>query len=82
MLQPRPVDLNVIVRDVEKMLRRLIGGDIELVSNTTAPIDLVHADPGQLEQVLVNLVINARDAMRNGGRLFIETANVRAVRRG
>src|SRR5437867_538671 len=62
MLQPVPLDLNQIVTDVDKMLRRLIGEDIELVAACSRSIDLVNADPGQVEQVIVNLALNARDA--------------------
>jgi len=76
MLQPVPLDLNQIVTDIDKMLRRLIGEDIELVTACSRSIDLVNADPGQVEQVIVNLAVNARDAMPHGGSLTIETANV------
>jgi PAS domain S-box-containing protein len=74
-IQPRVVSPHELVRGTEKMLRRLIGENIVL--GTDAPADLwpVRVDPGQLEQVLVNLVVNARDAMPNGGRLLIEMAN-------
>jgi two-component system cell cycle sensor histidine kinase/response regulator CckA len=74
-LQPEPLDLNRILADMEKMLRRIIGEDIELVRVETPDLGLVKADPSQIEQVLMNLVINARDAMPKGGKLTIETAN-------
>ncbi|MBA3846179.1 MAG: PAS domain S-box protein, partial [Planctomycetes bacterium] len=75
-LQPRVVDLNAVVGDLDGMLRRVIGEDIELVSRLHPGLGRVRADPGQLEQVVMNLCINARDAMPAGGRLTIETANV------
>jgi two-component system cell cycle sensor histidine kinase/response regulator CckA len=75
-MQPRVLDLNSeVIGGLEKMLRRLIGEDIELMTTLDKDLDLVRADPGQLEQVIVNLAVNARDAMPNGGRLVIETAN-------
>jgi two-component system cell cycle sensor histidine kinase/response regulator CckA len=76
MLQPRAIDLNATVRDVERMLRRLLPPDIVFETNLAPGLGLVMADPGQLEQVLINLAINARDAMPEGGRLTITTANV------
>ncbi|HYZ19392.1 MAG TPA: PAS domain S-box protein [Gaiellaceae bacterium] len=74
-LQPKVLDLNDVVSDIEKMLRRLIGENIEVVTVFGRGLGRVQADPGQLEQVLVNLVVNARDAMPGGGKLTIETAN-------
>jgi two-component system cell cycle sensor histidine kinase/response regulator CckA len=76
-LEPRVLNLNVILSDVEKLLRRVIGDDIELQFQTGAELGSVEADPGQLEQVIVNLAINARDAMPTGGKLTITTANVK-----
>lgn len=74
-LQPRILDLNVVVSDIDKMLRRIIGEDIELVIRSQPGLGLVKADLGQMEQVIMNLAINSRDAMPQGGQLAIETAN-------
>jgi two-component system, cell cycle sensor histidine kinase and response regulator CckA len=76
LLQPRVVDPNDLIQNASSLLKRLIGEDIELVCVPAADLGRVHVDPGQLEQVIVNLVVNARDAMPHGGRVTIETANV------
>jgi two-component system, cell cycle sensor histidine kinase and response regulator CckA len=75
-LQPKVLDLNEAVADVQKMLSRVIGEDIELVASLHPSLVPVKADPGQVEQVLMNLAINARDAMPHGGKLTMETSNV------
>jgi PAS domain S-box-containing protein len=75
-LQPRVFNLNSLIVDLDKMLRRMIGEDIELQTVTDPALRTTKADPGQVEQVVMNLVVNARDAMKNGGRITIETANV------
>jgi signal transduction histidine kinase/ActR/RegA family two-component response regulator len=74
--QPRVLVLTEVVTRLEQMLRRLIGEDVELVTTFAPDLGRVKADPSQLEQVLVNLAVNARDAMPTGGRLTIETENV------
>ncbi len=76
MLAPKLVDLNGVVTENLKMLTRLIGEDIDLVMVPGSDIGAVKADPGQIEQVVMNLAVNARDAMPHGGKLTIETANV------
>jgi hypothetical protein len=75
-LQPRILDLNAVVGETEKMLQRLIGEDVQLVTVFDKRLGSLRADPGQIDQVLVNLAVNSRDAMPRGGRLTIETANV------
>src|SRR5450432_4009380 len=76
MLQPKVLNLNDVITDVSRMLRRLIGADIQMVTENAADLGSVKADPGQLEQVIMNLAVNARDAMPGGGTLTIRTANI------
>ncbi len=75
-LVPRPVELNTLVAEMERMLRRVIGEDISIVTETGPEVGWVKADSGQLEQVLLNLAVNARDAMPRGGTLTIETRRI------
>ena len=75
-LQPRTLNLNDVLADVVPMLHRLIGEHIDVRIEASPEIGMVHADLGQMEQVIVNLAVNARDAMSNGGTLVIETSNV------
>jgi two-component system, cell cycle sensor histidine kinase and response regulator CckA len=75
-LAPRAVNLNEIASQMETMLRRLIGEDIEFQVSLDRKVGFIKADPGQIEQVILNLVVNARDAMPKGGRLFLETDQV------
>ncbi|HSO72320.1 MAG TPA: ATP-binding protein, partial [Thermodesulfobacteriota bacterium] len=76
MLQPKVLDLNLVVNDLKKMLQRLIGEDIELETQLESSLLRVKVDPNQMGQVLMNLVVNARDAMSRGGAITIATANV------
>jgi PAS domain S-box-containing protein len=75
-LQPRPVDLNAVLAGLENMLRSLVGPGVRLHLALESGLSPVRADPGQLEQVVLNLVVNARDAMPNGGALVIQTARL------
>jgi PAS domain S-box-containing protein len=75
-IAPLPLDLAEIVRGSEKLLRRLLGEDVRLVVDSAQELWHVHCDPGQIEQVILNLAINARDAMPSGGTLVIATSNV------
>lgn len=74
-LEPKVLDINAVVTESEKMLKRLVGEDIDLAAVLNPHLGRVETDPSQVEQVLMNLVINARDAMPQGGKLTIETAN-------
>jgi PAS domain S-box-containing protein len=75
-LQPRVLQLNDVVQGMDKMLRRLIGEDVELSTTFDPALGNVKADPGQIEQVIMNLAVNARDAMPRGGKLTVSTANI------
>ena len=75
LMEMRVLDLNTLLMDLDKLLRRIIGEDIELVTVLAEDLGRVKVDPGQIEQVILNLAVNAKDAMLNGGKLTIETAN-------
>src|SRR5205807_4903834 len=76
MIQPKLLDPNALIRNLERMLKRIIGEDIELVTGLEPELKAVTADPGQIEQVVVNMTVNARDAMPAGGKLIVETSHV------
>jgi len=82
MLHPEVIDLNGVVRDIEPMLRRLLGKDVELLTGLDPAIDAIHADAAQIEQTIINLVVNARDAMPDGGTLRLQTRNVTVTSNG
>ncbi|MBI5557342.1 MAG: response regulator [Deltaproteobacteria bacterium] len=75
-LEMKSVNLNKVIRDLSKMMQRLLGEDVELKSSLEEEISAIMADPVQLEQILMNLAVNSRDAMPNGGELLIETAGI------
>ncbi len=75
-LRPKILDLNAIVLNLDQLLRRLMGENIEMQTFVSKEVGAIKADPGQIEQVIMNLVVNARDALPNGGRILIETSNV------
>jgi CheY-like chemotaxis protein len=75
-LAPKVLDLNSVVGNMDRLLHRLLGADIDLQTSLARELGRVKADPGQVEQVIMNLAVNARDAMPKGGKLTIETANV------
>ena len=76
MVEPRILDLNAAVCEIENLLRRVIGEDIELIIRVQPGASTIQIDPGQLDQILMNVVVNARDAMPNGGKLILETSSV------
>ena len=77
LMRPEPIDLNAVVSDIEPMIRRLIGEDVALSTNLEPGLGWVQADAGQLDQVILNLVVNARDALSSGGTIELATASVR-----
>jgi two-component system, cell cycle sensor histidine kinase and response regulator CckA len=81
-VQPRPIDLNAVINGMEPMLRRLLGQNIELILMSGSGVSRVQADPAQIEQVIVNLAANSRDAMPQGGKLVIETDNIEIEQSG
>jgi two-component system cell cycle sensor histidine kinase/response regulator CckA len=75
-LEPRVLDLNEVLGGMDRMLRRILGADVDLASVPSKPLGSVRVDPGSMEQIIMNLAVNARDAMPTGGKLTIETADV------
>ncbi|HXI60598.1 MAG TPA: ATP-binding protein, partial [Polyangia bacterium] len=75
-VEPKVLDLNELLSGMDRMLRRILGEDVELASAPADQLGRIHADPSSIEQVIMNLVVNARDAMPTGGKLTIETANI------
>ena len=75
-MQPKVLDINEVISETAVMLERLIGENIELIKNVSPEISFIEADPGQISQILLNLIVNSRDAMPNGGKIIIETKNV------
>jgi PAS domain S-box-containing protein len=76
-VQPRVLDLNERLKDISKLLRPLMGDDVEILVSSKSPAAVVEADPGQLDQIVINLAVNARDAMPRGGKFILETGTVR-----
>jgi CheY-like chemotaxis protein len=76
MLEMKVIDLNILLKELDKMLRRILGEDIEVVHSLAEDLGKIKTDPGQIEQVILNLTVNARDAMPYGGKLLIKTDNV------
>ena len=76
-VQPRLLDLNERLKDISKLLRPLMGDDVEILVTSKSPTAIVEADPGQLDQIVINLAVNARDAMPRGGKFILETGTVR-----
>jgi two-component system cell cycle sensor histidine kinase/response regulator CckA len=76
LLQPRVLDLNLIVNGMHVLLTRLLGEGVQLTLLTDRKLGRIHADPGQIEQILMNLIVNARDAMPHGGKVIVETSNI------
>src|SRR5260370_16756226 len=79
MVRTAMLNLNALVQDMDRMLRGVMGEDVELVTILAPGLKTIQADPGQLEQVILNVAVNARDAMPNGGRLTLETANAQVT---
>ncbi len=75
-IEPQALNLNTLIEGMDRLLRRVIGEDVELEVRLAPELDYVKADPGQIEQVLINLAVNARDAMPDGGKLILETRNL------